>query len=94
MCYDQTGYELSLYEKDGLQLQWRSLSSHCLRTAKGVGMSWRMRRANIASSTLIQQTKWVFGRCNFATHVKGDVQPSAQRLNPLKASKRSQRQGV
>jgi len=39
-------------------------------------------------------TKWVFGRCNFATHVKGDVQPSAQRLNPLKASKRSQRQGV
>jgi hypothetical protein len=39
-------------------------------------------------------SKWVFGRCNFATHVKGDVQPSAQRLNPLKASKRSQRQGV
>jgi hypothetical protein len=26
--------------------------------------------------------------------VKSDVQPSAQRLNPLKASKRSQRQGV
>jgi hypothetical protein len=38
--------------------------------------------------------KWVFGRCNFATHVQGEVQPSAQRLNPLKASKRSQRQGV
>lgn len=37
--------------------------------------------------------KWAFGRCNFATHVKGEVQPSAQRLNPLKASKRSQRQG-
>jgi hypothetical protein len=39
-------------------------------------------------------TKWVLGRCNFATHVKGEVQPSAQRVNPLKASKRSQRQGV
>ena len=38
-------------------------------------------------------TKWMLGRCNFATHVKTDVQPSAQRLNPLKASKRSQRQG-
>ena len=33
-------------------------------------------------------------RLGFSTHVKGDVQPSAQRLNPLKASKRSQRQGV
>ena len=31
-------------------------------------------------------TKWVFGRCNFATHVKGEVQPSAQRLNPLDVS--------
>lgn len=39
-------------------------------------------------------TKWAFGRCNFATHAKTEVQPSAQRLNPLKASKRSQRQGV
>lgn len=37
--------------------------------------------------------KWIFGRCNFATHVKTEIQASAQRLNPLKASKRSQRQG-
>ena len=37
--------------------------------------------------------KWAMGRCNFATHVKTEVQASAQRLNPLKASKRSQRQG-
>ena len=39
-------------------------------------------------------TKWVFGRCNFATHAKSEIQASAQRINPLKASKRSQRQGV
>jgi hypothetical protein len=37
--------------------------------------------------------KWAFGRCNFSTHAKSDIQPSAQRINPLKASKRSQRQG-
>jgi hypothetical protein len=36
--------------------------------------------------------KWSLGRCNFATHIKADFQPSAQRLNPLKASKRSMRQ--
>jgi hypothetical protein len=39
-------------------------------------------------------TKWVLGRCNFATHAKSEIQASAQRLNPLKASKRGQRQGV
>jgi hypothetical protein len=38
-------------------------------------------------------SKWMLGRCNFATHVKTEVQPSSQRLNPLKASKRSQKQG-
>ena len=58
---DQTGYELSLYEKDGLQLQWREPVIPLLRTAKGVGMSRRTRRANIASSTLIQQPNGSLG---------------------------------
>ena len=34
--------------------------------------------------------KWTLGRCNFATHLKADVKKDEKKLNPLKASKRSQ----
>lgn len=33
--------------------------------------------------------KWKTGRCNFATHVKSEVQAQQNKVNPLKASKRS-----
>ena len=33
--------------------------------------------------------KWKTGNCNFATHVKGSAQVQAQKVNPLKASKRA-----
>jgi hypothetical protein len=35
-------------------------------------------------------SKWTFGRCNFATHVKAEAKKEEKKLNPLKASKRSQ----
>jgi len=35
-------------------------------------------------------SKWTLGRCNFATHLKTDVKKDEKKLNPLKASKRSQ----
>jgi hypothetical protein len=35
-------------------------------------------------------SKWTLGRCNFATHLKSDVKKDEKKLNPLKASKRSQ----
>jgi hypothetical protein len=34
--------------------------------------------------------KWRFGKCNFATHVKGEAEIEVK-LNPLKASKRASR---
>jgi hypothetical protein len=33
------------------------------------------------------EAKWALGRCNFATHVKGEKQVE-KKINPLKASKR------
>jgi hypothetical protein len=33
--------------------------------------------------------KWKNGRCNLATHVKGEVKTEKVKVNPLKASKRS-----
>jgi len=35
-------------------------------------------------------TKWTLGKCNFATHIKAEVKKDDKKLNPLKASKRSQ----
>ena len=35
-------------------------------------------------------SKWTLGRCNFATHLKADAKKDEKKLNPLKASKRSQ----
>lgn len=35
-------------------------------------------------------SKWTLGRCNFATHIKTEVKKEDKKLNPLKASKRSQ----
>lgn len=34
-------------------------------------------------------TKWVRGDCNFATHLERKTVEQAQKLNPLKASKRA-----
>lgn len=34
-------------------------------------------------------TKWARGNCNFATHLERKVAEKTQKLNPLKASKRS-----
>ncbi len=36
------------------------------------------------------ESKWKRGACNFATHVKTTAE-AAQKINPLKASKRSRR---
>lgn len=33
------------------------------------------------------ESKWVLGRCNFATHVKAEKK-AEKKINPLKASKR------
>ncbi|MCP3953692.1 MAG: hypothetical protein GY697_15960 [Desulfobacterales bacterium] len=33
--------------------------------------------------------KWKYGNCNLATHVKSTVASKAQKVNPLKASKRA-----
>ena len=33
-------------------------------------------------------SKWTLGRCNFATHVKGEGKKEEKMLNQLKASKR------
>jgi hypothetical protein len=35
-------------------------------------------------------SKWTLGRCNFATHLKSEAKKEEKKLNPLKASKRSQ----
>lgn len=35
------------------------------------------------------ESKWLSGRCNFATHVKIENGVKKNKLNPLKASKRS-----
>ena len=35
--------------------------------------------------------KWKNGRCNLATHVKGEIKTEKIKLNPLKASKRGGR---
>lgn len=40
------------------------------------------------SSYPVPSSKWVGGRCNFATHVKAEV-VAAAKVNPLKASKRA-----
>ena len=34
-------------------------------------------------------TKWKYGNCNLATHIKNDKKETAQKVNPLKASKRA-----
>ncbi len=34
-------------------------------------------------------TKWLRGSCNFATHLERKAAEKAQKLNPLKASKRA-----
>ena len=33
--------------------------------------------------------KWRYGKCNFATHIKGEVKSGPVTMNPLKASKRA-----
>ena len=40
------------------------------------------------SSYPVPARKWVGGRCNFATHIKGEAVSKAK-VNPLKASKRA-----
>jgi hypothetical protein len=40
------------------------------------------------SSYPAPERKWAEGRCNFATHLKGDA-TAAAKVNPLKASKRA-----
>jgi len=34
-------------------------------------------------------SKWLNGRCPMATHVKIEIKENSQKINPLKASKRS-----
>ncbi len=63
-------------------------------SCEGCGYVTEQATGNFCQLYADPASKWVFGRCNFATHAKSEVQPSAQRVNPLKASKRSQRQGV
>jgi hypothetical protein len=36
-------------------------------------------------------TKWKHGNCNLATHVSNSMAESTQKINPLKASKRSRK---
>ena len=33
--------------------------------------------------------KWVFGKCPTASHIKSEIVETAQKINPLKASKRA-----
>lgn len=35
------------------------------------------------------QSKWLTGNCPTATHVKKEIKEATQKINPLKASKRS-----
>jgi len=37
------------------------------------------------------EAKWKLGICNFATHVKPEIEVNKVRINPLKASKRAGR---
>ena len=37
------------------------------------------------------KVKWKIGHCNLATHVKIEKETKAQKINPLKASKRANR---
>jgi hypothetical protein len=36
-------------------------------------------------------SKWMIGNCVTATHVKLEIKEAAQKINPLKASKRASR---
>lgn len=44
------------------------------------------------SSYPLPEKKWAGGRCNFATHAKGEI-AAAAKVNPLKASKRAAKGG-
>ena len=44
--------------------------------------------AKYCKSYAIPEAKWKLGICNFATHVKPEIQVVTVKINPLKASKR------
>ena len=57
----------------------------CDRTAEFEGKTF-------CQSYAMPQQKWARGACNFATHVKAELQADGKvKINPLKASKRAAR---
>lgn len=47
--------------------------------------------AQYCSSYAQPEAKWHLGACNFATHIKAELDKGKVKINPLKASKRAAR---
>ncbi len=58
---------------------------------KGCGRSLEIASGWYCSACPEPTMKWKHGNCNLATHVSGSMAESAQKINPLKASKRSRK---
>jgi hypothetical protein len=58
---------------------------------KGCGRSLEIVSGWYCSACPEPTVKWKNGNCNLATHVNTSMDESAQKVNPLKASKRSRK---
>ena len=58
---------------------------------KGCGRSLEMESGWYCSACPEPTVKWRNGNCNLATHVSTSMAETTQKINPLKASKRSRK---
>ena len=56
---------------------------------QGCGRIVEQEDVQYCRSYLIPAAKWKLGLCNFATHVKPEIDIIKTRINPLKAAKRA-----
>lgn len=56
---------------------------------EGCGRIVVQEEVQYCKSYLIPAAKWRLGLCNFATHVKPEINIIKTRINPLKAAKRA-----
>ena len=59
---------------------------------EGCGKSLTLNDVEVCSVFLIPKSKWRIGNCSMATHIKKEIKEDTFKLNPLKASKRGQKQ--
>jgi hypothetical protein len=86
----KSGIECSFMSKKGCSF----LGGSCLVIAEPCNGCSRV--IELASGTYCRiypdpSTRWAYGICPMASHVKKEVKEAVQKLNPLKASKRSKK---